>query len=1089
MSTVAKSAFIGYTYQFQVALLAVFFLEEKLYDISQVIPEIDEIEHNFDDIMCIRDNPKKDLYIQVKNSEKNHFRFEDDNIYFNSQAITTRKHAINIIVTRNENNLNKNYEKNGLKFYMNDEKDLIVIHLPSEEISEYIFSKFHPSRINQILSLALKKFTNYYDCKIDSSELPNVEFMSSDLLEKTFLIRNMQIEFDNNILFIVGKPGVGKSHLVNELNAQDNRLYRFWVSNLDPDRISRLNFSSFLYQLSLKLFGSGRLRSECEIIEMISNINDIFYIDGLDHVENYNPSELSLYFDFIKKVSDRKNGKIIILTRPLHHEINYPSIQLHDWSFDETREYLNYRGISDFSICQDIYKITKGYPIITGYICSEWLQKNGEISLSNPVSSLYEYYSIVISNVKFKNKMSLFTFSSTFYLVDEIEKILGSSMSDLMEFIKYYPFLFDIENDRIALIHDSFNNYINTQIEFENDIYLRLVDYVETSLMNEEPRFMARVLTYNLSNGFLSKLLHKYSSIDTFVRLKNSILDYESVKKLYYSLRKIYSIQESDLLSPEESYELSMIYTILMRDNVEQSYGLMYQFFVYLQKNSVEWKKVIFSSDSIYNAFSYFDGNDIDSLYKIETDKGYDRESILESIDNQLVYEVNFFKTYEVDNYDKYKYDVTHNNEFHASNSLTKMLVSAYLFDHDEDGMKSIVQKYIDGNYDTASYILAKFLTDNGWKYTRPYSNNNIYDAKNIILQLGTNNMPNDYINLTLKEVIKKYASGGSFELNNIVNGYIRLANYQGRKIDIQSLTHYLPLYYEHKDYSIVGLSEIFYELISRDKIKIDYAFNIIKSFQNMSDKGIRHLCNDLVNLLGPNYVNDMEKLGIISYPSNYNISITELSADIINVLNPNYVEEVIREVVYNEMNIRYVYKDKIELKEENYKTIIQSKYSELFKELLKRNSIELVEETQSLKTSELEIIANGTETPESRRINHFDEGILVASDIEYYKQINLDFITFSRFGGGWFEKLPYPDFLGLYDKKVLRDNINLILQNTISKSYVGMRYDDDRIENGTDRGLMSGIPRLLAYVEYDIDWEFIKNAVIKMIDVSLGIL
>ena len=110
VSTVAKSAFIGYTYQFQVALLAVFFLEEKLYDISQVIPEIDEIEHNFDDIMCIRDNPKKDLYIQV--------------------------------------NLNKNYEKNGLKFYMNDEKDLIVIHLPSEEISEYIFSKFHPSRIN-----------------------------------------------------------------------------------------------------------------------------------------------------------------------------------------------------------------------------------------------------------------------------------------------------------------------------------------------------------------------------------------------------------------------------------------------------------------------------------------------------------------------------------------------------------------------------------------------------------------------------------------------------------------------------------------------------------------------------------------------------------------------------------------------------------------------------------------------------------------------------------------------------------------------------------------------------------------------------
>ena len=34
--------------------------------------------------------------------------------------------------------------------------------------------------------------------------------------------------------------------------------------------------------------------------------------------------------------------------------------------------------------------------------------------------------------------------------------------------------------------------------------------------------------------------------------------------------------------------------------------------------------------------------------------------------------------------------------------SLTKMLVS-YLFDHDEDGMKTIVQEYIDEDYYRAS--------------------------------------------------------------------------------------------------------------------------------------------------------------------------------------------------------------------------------------------------------------------------------------------------------------------------------------------------------------------------------------------------
>ena len=74
----------------------------------------------------------------------------------------------------------------------------------------------------------------------------------------------------------------------------------------------------------------------------------------------------------------------------------------------------------------------------------------------------------------------------------------------------------------------------------------------------------------------------------------------------------------------------------------------------------------------------------------------------------------------------------------------------------------------------------------------------------------------NDYVNLTLKEIIQELGHG-SFELNGIINGYLRLANYK-IEIDIQSITYYLPLY-EHKDYSIMGISEIFYELIIRKRL------------------------------------------------------------------------------------------------------------------------------------------------------------------------------------------------------------------------------------------------------------------------------
>ena len=118
---------------------------------------------------------------------------------------------------------------------------------------------------------------------------------------------------------------------------------------------------------------------------------------------------------------------------------------------------------------------------------------------------------------------------------------------------------------------------------------------------------------------------------------------------------------------------------------------------------------------------------------------------------------------------------------------------------------------------------------------------------------------------------------------------------------------------------------------------------------------------------------------------------------------------------------------------------------------------------------------------------NRLEEGIVVSSGRDYYRHVKLDYLTFSQCGGGWYEKLPYPDFLDLYDKTILKHNIRVILKYIISKSFVGMRYDDDRIENGSDRGLMSGIPKLLDYVGYEIDWDLVRNTVVKMINVSLG--
>ncbi|MCK9537130.1 MAG: hypothetical protein M0R05_06100, partial [Bacilli bacterium] len=343
-------------------------------------------------------------------------------------------------------------------------------------ISGYIFSNFLPSRINQLISLADRKFTDYYSCVATENELPTLEFISSDLLEKTILIRNPEVNSEK-VLFIVGKPGVGKSHLVNELKVPETQLYRFWIRNQDPERIDRLNYNTFLNQLSLKLFGSGRLRTEEEIISKFDSNGEVFYIDGLDHVENYNPIQIQYYFDFIDKINKTKSGRVVVLTRPLNQKIEYPIYQLQNWSPEETKEYLKQKGIEDYSLFTKIYEISHGYPIIASFVTSEWF-KNGRLAHDGKISELTEYYSIVINNIKFKSKLSIFTLSSTFFMKDELEFLLDDKKNELFDFIDYYPYLFEIRDERIALIHDSFNNYITNQIQLDLSLKQKLHEFV-----------------------------------------------------------------------------------------------------------------------------------------------------------------------------------------------------------------------------------------------------------------------------------------------------------------------------------------------------------------------------------------------------------------------------------------------------------------------------------------------------------------------------------------------------------------------------------------------------------------------------------
>lgn len=111
----------------------------------------------------------------------------------------------------------------------------------------------------------------------------------------------MVLNDNDNIIFIIGKPGVGKSHLVNELEKNNQIknfiLERLWVFDIDKNKIERLKFDNFIADISKQLFNTPQIKTVDDIIVDLNARNCTLIIDWLDHVENYK-----------KKI--RKNNKL-----------------------------------------------------------------------------------------------------------------------------------------------------------------------------------------------------------------------------------------------------------------------------------------------------------------------------------------------------------------------------------------------------------------------------------------------------------------------------------------------------------------------------------------------------------------------------------------------------------------------------------------------------------------------------------------------------------------------------------------------------------------------------------------------------------
>lgn len=301
----STNALKGYNFQGTIYcyLLCLMDLEREIIELNAEV----SVDNNFDDIFIKTQDDS--FYLQVKNYKDVTF----DKIKVNETKISITGHSpINIKSKYGYNNsilvlrnLTIPKEKINSKIFGIDcikINNCYIVGYFDSEYNQLIKNLYaNDERYNNILLIADEKL-NTGNFRFRIEDLPLLNIFEQKLQEETKVIRKFSIDNENDVLFIIGKPGVGKSHLVTELEQQNIIsniiIERLWISENDKDKSNRLKYSNFIRDISYNLFNKSLIENEETIIRSLKERNITLVVDGLDHVENYNVEELDLYFNF-----------------------------------------------------------------------------------------------------------------------------------------------------------------------------------------------------------------------------------------------------------------------------------------------------------------------------------------------------------------------------------------------------------------------------------------------------------------------------------------------------------------------------------------------------------------------------------------------------------------------------------------------------------------------------------------------------------------------------------------------------------------------------------------------------------------------
>lgn len=1050
----ARNAQKGYTFQkdFYTLLVAKMDISKDIecVEIEKVFSDSEKKINNFDD--CYLELNSDKYYFQVKNIKYNgncvtleNIKITDSKITIGSHEIFYNKNNINILIIKT-NNIETNTKILGLNAV--NYNGIYIVPITSEEINKSINELYSDvQRVNEIKNFTSKKIINGV-FKLNKKDLPPVnKLFPTKLEDETIILRsNLIPKLEKGIQLVIGKPGVGKSHFVNEIKDKFNpdALYRFWTSSNDQYIKRRLGFNEFIEELSREIFNSYGNISYDELVNEINEKELTIIIDGLDHVENYNFEEFNKYITFIDNCSD---GKILILSRPLKKVLKWKKIDLNNWTRSQTKQYLEEAyEIEEYEIIKNIFNVGNGYPIITKFLVEHY-KLHGEIPNSN-FTEINSYYDSIFEGSSFKANMMVFLLNDYFIQEEELNLFLSElEKINIFEFMENNPYLFNKELNRISLIHDSLNTYLKQDNLYLETFKKEKLEIIKESINNFEINFLSRFDGFGFEESYIKEILTKFADFRSFKKLLNSTFDFESIQEFYRQLKSLLHIHQN--LNIYQIYSFILICLIVERTTLDGCYSLLYQIFTYMDKNSLD-EKDIFSKGIFWIMYNYFRQYQNQENIIMNLDEISYPNKFYENFNDEYNYWSNLTKDIE----DEYVDLIKSRDSYRSKELLIELFTNIKFNERTNSKYYSLINDYLNKGKQfilrDLNKICIEFDISSSW--IPSILNKLTYNLKS----LGIIKKDNMFLENSLEELIKETAHEGSFHVHDHVLKYFRLKNHNDEQIDLNSLNLFQGMYFERKDYSVIKINEALWTFENKKFLKECDSIDLISNLMNQSEKGIRHILKDYFNFKEPIFMKKF--LNKRNFPH-----------DLVNLfdLNPNLI---------NECSIKDIGKSLMKIYDYNshnnsidYNIIsngLKSKYKNSILDNIHFNYYSL-DTSKQINDVKKEYVP-------------FHYGFIQLNDLEYIKENNLSCIEISKYCNYEFQSFSYLELYEHYPISDLRENLFDIIYTSMFinsfSDYVGWSY------------YLGNLPMFLNKLECDIDWNkifdifnsFLKFSLIK---------